>query len=102
MGESFAASVAELDALGRAWERVADALSVVTGADAVRRCPPSLAGSHTAWVCSQVAPHMADELAAAVQRVAGLSGAASHAGAAYDAQDGAQAALYTSTTAKGR
>lgn len=95
MTEQFTVDSDGLRALAAAWDDVVSAIADNPGPDLVARCPANLAGSHTAWVCSQTAVHMAQDLTDAVRRITAIVGAATTTSTSYDGVDGTQAATYS-------
>lgn len=95
MSQPFTVDSSQLRALAAAWEASATVIANNPAPDVMARCPADLAGSHTAWVCTQTAARMSEQLANAVHRITGIMGAATASSTSYDAADGAQAATYT-------
>jgi hypothetical protein len=95
MSQSFTVDSSQLRALAAAWEASATVIANNPAPDVVARCPADLAGSHTAWVCSQATVRMSEELTNAVRRITEIVGAATASSTSYDGVDGVQAATYT-------
>lgn len=95
MSQPFAVDSARLRALAAEWDDVVSAIATNAGPTAVQAVQPRLPGSHTAWVAGQVARHGAEQLAAAVERIAAMVDATQASASTYDGVDAVQSNVYS-------
>ena len=87
MNQPVSVTTDQLRTLAGQWSETAWAIGANPAADPLDRSVASMPGSHTAWVCAQVAEGVRLDLEASARRVAALVDAAGMTGAGYDAVD---------------